>query len=291
MVIRIAVVACCALALAGCAGSTAPESSAAPPASGVAPAVPAQPPPPMPVAARTRIAGGSAAQRLLLRSVLRAFGPSEITRIAIRPAPRIRKATPGSVLIALHTLYGVDTKQVDLLGEWEGWVVGAAFRDRSERAGLPRVFLERTPEGLEQIGDRASAKPYAGPSTARVKGELRRAVQRSGAHMVTLQVGQPFGAAALMRIQTTRPAAWFLARRLGAIITVATDRFRNDGLYLTVYDRSGQLIFSMANGTRVAIGADGVAVRRLQGCNPIANIGAAGGTQPSCPVKPVAMTR
>ena len=57
-----------------------------------------------------------------------------------------------------------------------------------------------------------------------------------------------------------------------------------------MYDRSGRLIFSMANGTRMAIGADGVAVRRLQGCNPITNIGAVGGTQRSCPVKPVAMT-
>jgi hypothetical protein len=289
MVIRIAGVACCALVLAGCAGSAAPTGSA--PASGVALTAAAQPPPPLPIAARTRIAGGSAAQRLLLRSVLRTFGPSEITRIAIRPAPRIRNAPPGSALIALHTLYGVDTKQLDLLGEWEGWVVGAAFRDKSERAGLPRVFLEQTPEGLHQIGDRASAKPYVGPSAARVKGELRRAVGRSGAHMVTLQVGQPFGAAALMRIQTTRPAAWFLARRLGAIITAATDRFSYDGLYLTVYDRSGRLIFTMANGTRMAIGADGVAVRRLEGCNPIANIGAIGGTQPSCPVKPVAMTK
>lgn len=191
----------------------------------------------------------------------------------------------------LRTLYGVDTKQVDLLGEWEGWVVGAAFRDRSERAGLPRVFLEETPEGLNQIGDRVSAKPYAGPSAAWVKGELRSAVRRSGAHMVTLQVGQPLGAAALMRIQTTRPAAWFLARRLGAIITAAADRFGYDGLYLTVYDRSGRLIFSMANGTRMAIGSDGVAVRRLQGCNPIANLGGASGTQPSCPVEPVAMSR
>jgi hypothetical protein len=125
----------------------------------------------------------------------------------------------------------------------------------------------------------------------RVEGELRRAVRRSGAHMITLQVGQPFGAAALMRMQTTRPAAWFLARRLGAIITAASDRFGYDGLYLTVYDRSGRLIFSMANGTRMAIGADGVAIRRLQGCNPIANLGAIGSSQPSCPVTPVAMAR
>ena len=225
MVIRIAVVACCALALAGCAGAAGQAGSAPPRTPGVDPAATAQPPPPVPAAARTKIAGGSAAQRVLLRSVLRGFGPSEITRIAIRPAPRIRNAPPGSALIALHTLYGVDTKQVDLLGEWEGWVVGAAFRDRSEQAGLPRVFLEQTPEGLNQIGDRVSAKPYVGPSAARVKGELRRAVQRSGAHMITLQVGQPLGAAALTRIQTTRPAAWFLARRLGAIITAATDRF------------------------------------------------------------------
>jgi hypothetical protein len=227
MVIRMAVVACCALALAGCAASAAPSGSG--PTSSVALAAAAHPPPPLPVAAHTRIAGGSAAQRRLLRSVLRAFGPSEITRIAIRPAPSVRKATPGSVLVVLHTLYGIDTKLVDLLGEWEGWVVGAAFRDRSERAGLPRVFLEQTPEGLEQIGDRASSRPYAGPSATLVNGELRRAAHASGAHVITLQVGQPFGAAALMRIQTVQPAAWFLARRLGAIITAATDRFSTTG--------------------------------------------------------------
>lgn len=245
----------------------------------------------MPIAAHTEIVGGTAAQRLLLRSVMRAFGPSEITRIAIRPAPLVRKATPGSVLIVLHTLYGVDPKQVDQLGEWEGWIIGSAFRDRSEQAGLSRVFLEQTPEGMEQIGDRASARPYAGPSVARVKDELRRAVRRSGARIVTLDVGQPLGPAALVRIQTTRAPAWFLARRLGAIITATADRFSYDGLYMTVYDRSGQLIFSMANGSRMEIGADGVAIRRLVGCNPIDNMGAIGYEPPPCPVTPVAPAR
>lgn len=282
--------ACCALCLGGCAGSATPAGSSTPSAGAVSFAAATSPPPPIPVAAHTAIVGGRPAQRRLLRSVVRAFGPSEITRIAIRPAPLERGATPGSVLIVLHTLYGVDPKQVDELGQWEGWIIGSAFRDRSEQAGLPRVFLEQTPEGMEQIGDRASAKPYAGPSVARVKDELRRAVRRSGARIVTLDVGQPLGPAALVRIQTTRAPAWFLARRLGAIITAAADRFSYDGLYLTVYDRSGQLIFSMANGTRMAIGGDGVAIRRLAGCNPIDNLG---GTfePPPCPVTPVAPAR
>jgi hypothetical protein len=91
------------------------------------------------------------------------------------------------------------------------------------------------------------------------------------------------------RSAPTRPAASFLARRLGAIITAAADRFRYDGLYLTVYDRSGRLIFSMANGTRMATGSDGVALRRLQGCNPIENLGVF--VPPPCPVTPVAMAR
>jgi hypothetical protein len=243
------------------------------------------------VAARTTIAGGSAAQRRLLRSAMRNFGPSEITRITLAHAPRERGAPAGTVLITLRTVHGADPKQEDLLGEWEGWIIGAAFRDRSMRAGLPRVFLEQTPEGLYQIGDRASTRPYRGPSSARVLGQLRAAVHRSGARPVTLQVGDPLGTSALVRIQTTRPSAWFLARRLGAIVTATANRFSYDGLYLAVYDRSGRLIFHMANGSRMAIGADGVAIRRLQGCNPISNIGPIGYQPPPCPVTPVAPTR
>jgi hypothetical protein len=222
---------------------------------------------------------------------MRNFGPSEITRITLAHAPRERGAPAGTVLITLRTVHGADPKQEDLLGEWEGWIIGAAFRDRSMRAGLPRVFLEQTPEGLYQIGDRASTRPYRGPSSARVLGQLRAAVHRSGARPVTLQVGDPLGTSALVRIQTTRPSAWFLARRLGAIVTATANRFSYDGLYLAVYARSGRLIFHMANGSRMAIGADGVAIRRLQGCNPISNIGPIGYQPPPCPVTPVAPTR
>ena len=279
---RAGLIACCALFLGGCAGSGAPAASLA---------VATKPPPRLPVAARTTIVGGSAAQRRLLRSIMHNFGPSEITRVTIARAPHERGAPAGTVMITLRTVGGADPKQQDILGQWEGWIVGAAFRDRSEQTGLPRVFLEQTPEGLHQIGDRASARPYRGPSPARVLGQIRAAVRRSGARPVTLQIGDPLGTSALVRIQTTRPAAWFLARRLGAIVTATANRFSYDGLYLAVYDRSGRLIFNMANGSRMAIGADGVAIRRLEGCNPIDNVGGVGFEPPPCPVKPVAMTR
>jgi hypothetical protein len=91
------------------------------------------------------IAGGSAAERTLLRRIVRAMCPAQITRLTIAPAsPQWHPVRPGDVGLMAMTA-PVAPHHENTLGEWESMVVGGAFRDRSAALGLPRVVVVGNP--------------------------------------------------------------------------------------------------------------------------------------------------
>jgi hypothetical protein len=86
------------------------------------------------------IRGGSPAERRLLAQIVRRTQPTQIRALRIMPATKSwRPLRPGDVeLIAATTPVGHGRD--NMLGEWEAWLAGGAFRDRSTSVGLPRVI-------------------------------------------------------------------------------------------------------------------------------------------------------
>src|SRR3954462_14572202 len=107
----------------GAAASGVPPEEARPSAASV------------PGAASTPVGGGTAAQRALLRQILRGMGPTSISEIRIVPAPRGSgyRLDPGAVELDMD-LRG---KEGGLHAEWQGWLVGRGFPRPPGAAGPP----------------------------------------------------------------------------------------------------------------------------------------------------------
>jgi hypothetical protein len=234
----------------------------------------AYPPSGTAVAAVTKISGGSPAQRVLLRRVVDSMGPTAIGRITIkRPDPSWHPYQSGDVMLVVETLGSPNPRQENLLTEWQGWVVAAAFRDRSASAGLPRVIaldqrvgghfgggmrISDVHQGVEGNATKAQAAVLAA--------QLRTIIRQSGARLVRLSVTRPDGLAASVMVQTDRPA-WYLHHRMPAVLRQTLNRFHYDGLAWAIYDQTGRRVFQMANASRLATGAEGT-IPSLTGCNP-----------------------
>lgn len=246
--------------------------------------------PPPSVAEGTKISGGSRPQRVLLRQVLDSMGPTAIARITIkRPDPSWHPYQSGDVMLVVDTLGSPNPRQENLLTEWQGWVVAAAFRDRSASADLPRVIaLDQRVEGQRRGGMRISDIHQGVESTAtkaqaaELVARLRAIVSQSGAHLVWLRVAQPDGLAASVTVQTDRPA-WYLHHKMPAVLRQTLNRFHYDGLAWAVYDAKGRRVFQMANASRLGVGGEGT-IPTLTGCNPFGPGDAISTTPtPKCP--------
>jgi hypothetical protein len=211
---------------------------------------------------RVSITGGTARQRALLRRIVAGQRPAAISALRIAPAdPAWKPLRPGDVALWAT----LSPARANLLGEWESWVIGGAFRDRSAALGLPRVVVVGDDDGASRVAPSSIRLPAAPP--AALPGFARRVhaiLRRLGVHIAYLGAGVPDGYTAEIGVQTAHPAP-FLQHRLEAV-DQALFRLHSDGWYLAVYDGRGRLVQAGGNGGRLGIGGAGVVDHRYDGC-------------------------
>jgi hypothetical protein len=260
---RIVLAAVAVASSAACAGGASP-----PPLHGGQPAAFRLAPGRVP-----RIVGGTAAERTLVRQIVRAQATTQILQLTIVPA------TGGVGLRA--TLAGTARRvRNDILGDWETWIVGGAFRDRSAALGLRRVVLigNQNESGRATGGRDLPRRPPAGLAAFR-----RRvaAVAGPGARVVAVRVGDPDGYSAIVVLRVTDPASFLRHRLRGLELRLAG--LRADGTFLVVDERNGRVLYSEGGSERLSSGVAGPADRRYRGCIPNQMTGLAMASPPPCP--------
>jgi hypothetical protein len=182
---------------------------------------------------------GSAAQRGLLRQVLRAMGPTQIRSVAIQ------RTSDNQVRLVMQPSRR-DPSRVSTsvrLG-WEANVVAYSFLKRSRARGLPPVV------GYSVAGEThtfRSLVPRALPAfeQQRIVRPVRRAVARSGAARIAeFDLLRPSGPSLAVVLVATRPAP-FIQQRLAPVIA-ALNRVvpRVDGFYVAVTDARRSVVFA-----------------------------------------------
>jgi hypothetical protein len=219
---------------------------------------------PVPAARRPTIRGGSAAERRLLARIVRATRPTQIRTLEIVPATKDwHPIRPGDVEL-IGSEAPVPHGQDNSLGDWETWLVGGAFRDRSAALGLPRVVV---------VGDGSSAGRVTGgsdppPAPARGLAAFRRRVQaiasESGARVVDIRTGVPDGYAAAVTLQVSSPV-WFLRHRLTQL-QLRLHRLGSDGTFIALYEADGRPLYVEGGSTRLQSGVAGVSDHRFASC-------------------------
>ena len=227
------------------------------------------------------VAGGSSAQRDLLRQILRAMGPTQIRSVAIQ------RASGNQVRLVMQPSRR-DPSRVSTsvrLG-WDAYVVAYSLLKHSRERGLPpvsgysvagetRTFRSLVPRILPRFNRR------------RIVGPVRQAVTRSGAARIAeLDLLRPAGPVLAVVVVANRPAP-FIQRRLASVIA-ALNRIvpRVDGFYVAVTDARRSIVFAYSRVDLRATSSTTLWVRPdLLGCAedlPVANEVAPDGAPP-CP--------
>ncbi len=213
-----------------------------------------------------QITGGTAAQRTLLRRIVRAMRPTQITHLTIEAAsPQWHPIRAGDVAL-MAMVAPVAPHHENTLGEWESMVVGGAFRDRSAALGLPRVVVVGNPRESGRVtgGPHPPAQPAAGMAGYRTR--VTAAAAASGARLIAVRVGVPDGYSAVVALQVTDPAA-FLQHRLGPL-NGRLERLTSDGTFIALYLPDGRPLYSEGGSTRLDGGLGGPAAPRYASCIP-----------------------
>ena len=214
-----------------------------------------------------QITGGTPAQRTLLRQVVRAQATSQIVKLTIAPAnPSWRPERPGDVQLTAELAGAGKRARDNTLGDWETWMVGGAFRDRSAALGLPRVIVIGDNEGAERAT--GGAHPARRP-TSGLRGFRRRVAAvaaRSGARIIAVRVGDPDGYSAIVALQVADPV-WFLRHGLGRL-NLRLQGLHADGTFIVLYERSGRELYSEGGSQRLSSGLGGPADPRYGSCIP-----------------------
>lgn len=227
------------------------------------------------------ITGGSAAERALLRTIAREMRPSQIRALTIEPPDGPwHPSAPGDVEI-LGTLLPATRSHENSLGEWETWLVGAAFRDRSAELGLPRVLVVGEAGAGAQRATGGARPPMANPAgLPAFRRRVVAAAKASGARIVAVRVGVPDGYSADVTLQVSHPVP-FLRRRLGQLQSQLSD-LHADGVFITVYEANGRLLSVGGNSVRLSSGVGGVDDPRYESCSGRTTLG--GGRAPAPPL-------
>ena len=246
------VVAVAAVAIApACGGSATPAATGAEHPNGTVR---------LPTAVVPRISGGDAAERALLHRIVSGLRPTQIRALAVLPLAAPWKGRPGDVELSVSLIPGA---RGNPLGQWETWIVGGAFHDRSAQLGLPRVraIVDGQSGSVEESVPHPPA-PAAGLAAFRAR--LLAAVHASGARLLGLRTGRPDGYAGDLWIQVDDPAA-FLQRRLRRLDAALSGR-GVDGVYLSVFESDGRPLFTSGSSSRMGAGVVGVSDPRYRGC-------------------------
>ena len=217
------------------------------------------------------ISGGSAAERTLLRSIVRAMRPTQIRTLTIGPATKDwHPLRPGDVAM-MAGLAATSAGHRNDLGEWETWLVGGAFRDRSAALRLPRVLVIADGLGAQRAtgGEHPAAETAAGLPVLRR--HVQAAVAASGADVVTLRLGIPDGYSADVSLQVARPA-WFLQHRLLRLQS-RLQALATDGAFISLFEADGRPLFVAGGSARLTSGLGGVLDPRYGSCSPELTVG------------------
>lgn len=212
------------------------------------------------------ISGGSAPERALLRRIVRAMRPTQIESLTIAPAsPQWHPVRPGDVELMATVTPGPHPHD-NPLGQWETWIVGGAFRDRSSALRLPRVLVVGDGEGVMRAtgGQHPQGQPPSG--LTRFRHRVAAAAAASGARVVALRAGVPDGYSADMALQVADPVA-FLQHRIGAL-QERLQRLDADGVFVALYEADGRPLYTGGESSRLTAGVGGVADPRYQSCGP-----------------------
>jgi len=202
-------------------------------------------------AVATRITGGSAAERALLREILAALAPTHISQL------RLERVRGGVTLQA---------PRGSLRSEWESAVVGEVFHDRSADQHLPHVLTVAVGPVSWLTADASPRPPHASPqSSAATRRTMRRLARATGARVLELTVPAPDALAVVLRLQVSNAARFLRYRLAAALVTATANESRYEGLYVEVDDARG---VAWASG-ETRLGGDFYVRPSLAGCGPI----------------------
>jgi hypothetical protein len=211
------------------------------------------------------ITGGTAAQRALLRQIVRAQATTQILRLVLSPAGRAwRPDRPTDVLLTAKLAGDHRHAPTNMVGDWEAWVVGGTFRARSAELGLPRVLVVGDDADTEEVtgGADPPARPASGLPAFRRR--VTAAAAGSGARIVAIRAADPDGYTALVALQVPDPATFLrhrlprLSARLGAL--------HADGTFVLLYERTGRVLYAAGTAARVPFSLGGSSDPRYTTC-------------------------
>jgi hypothetical protein len=216
---------------------------------------------------RTRqpaISGGTAAQRALLRAIVKDLRPTQLTTIQVRRAgegwiPLKRGDVELRTIVARARNHRENSR-----GTWEGWLVGGAFRDRSAALGLPRVVVVSSADRASRVQPTSAIQPADPSALPAFRQSVQQAVEKSGARLALLRTGIPDGFAADISIETSRPVAFFkhgLPRLESALWAL-----KSDGFFISVHLSNGHPLYVGGSSARLSSGFSGVLDRRYDSC-------------------------
>jgi hypothetical protein len=230
------------------------------------------------------IRGGSPAERRLLAQIVRRTRPTQIRALKVILATKNwRPLRPGDVELIASTTpvgHGLD----NMLGEWEAWLVGGAFRDRSASLGLPRVIAVADGAG-EQRADGLHPPPAPQRGLATFHRQAEALASRSGARVLSLRTGVPDGYSAAVTLQIASPV-WSLRHRLPELQS-QLDRLGSDGIFLSLYEADGRALYVAGNSQRFESGEGQVRDARYASC---VQVGLSGGPFTLAPPLPCPST-
>jgi hypothetical protein len=184
------------------------------------------------------ISGGSPEQRALLGEIAEGIGPSALRALSVTTSGR------GVELVA------EPLPDAGLRGEWEGWLVAGAFRDRSRDRGLPQVV------GLS-IGDRwmsIEGDPWSGglDDPRALSREIHSADGRSSVHFDEYALLQPAGVVPAVTFRTNDEEE-FLKQYLPRFLEELGDPRRYEGFFFRVEDPAGNPLWEWGGSSRLGI--------------------------------------
>jgi hypothetical protein len=217
----------------------------------------------------TKVVGGTPKERQILVDALAGIGDTKIDKIEVAPAEK------GWVddLDAVGLGFSAGAGELDMLSEWQSWLVTQALAVRSNDLGLPVVaYLGGRGMGQSSVG---KASPKA-PRVAATEAEIKKTVQRieaaardANAKVDEIQILEPLGLAVAITLRVSDPAQ-FLDNRVEEFFTTLggpPDGPEAGDNYLRVVDEKGDRIMELA-GASVGGGSSGTSWVRpdLLGC-------------------------
>jgi hypothetical protein len=202
---------------------------------------------------RTRIVGGTPAQRTLLHTILEGIGSRDVPEVTVGPPPGTSLMGGGTWLI-FHFPGGENRSQ---LGEWESWLVAGAFRDLSAARGLPAVrgdgvvFHPDFGSGYERLCC-ATHHVTSAASRQALTRRITEGVKRAGLTLISIRFAKPFHLAPIVMAKTSDPNA-----KLGSWMPRSSpygDDSAFEGAFLQVRNQAGKVVFFVGHSTRTQTG-------------------------------------